>query len=62
MSALYSTGTVKLGTAAGLGVFRAFKRGWDRSRAERRQREELLARLAAAMRQAAGRETGTARS
>jgi len=53
MSGLYNTGTVKAGTVAAGGIFRAFKRGWDRSRDERRQREELLARLAAGMRQVA---------
>lgn len=55
MSGLYTTGTVKVGAAVAGGAFRAFRRGWQKSRDERRQREELLARLAADMRQVADR-------
>lgn len=59
MSGLYNTGTVKVGVAVGVvvggAVWRAFKGGWQKSRDERRQREELLARIAADMRQASER-------
>jgi len=55
VSGLYTTGTVRVGAAVAAGAFRAFRRGWVKSRDERRQREELLARLAADMREVAGR-------
>jgi hypothetical protein len=44
-SSLYRTGTITIGAAAAGGIFRAFKRGWQKPRGKRLQREELLAPL-----------------